>query len=633
VQHPDPRRADGVSSPGMRSPSEADHSLRPISMSVEVLCASPPDKLWKLVSDTDFSNFLSGMPEIRTTPLSDGSAARFRVVTRSAGIPLEYDEAPYEWEEPRRYSVFRVVKTGPLRSIGVEVRLVPDGQGTRVTFAVVLTPRNLLGLVGAHVVGRVALWRRRRAFLQNDRMLLQAGTPLGALSPAGRLDGPLDRAARTLAGRITAAQRPIAERLIEVVRAGPDPLVGRLRPKALAQEWKVGADEVVPVFLHAVLAGVLDLSWELVCPSCRTGTEGFAELAQLPDQGHCQFCDLVFGVELDKAVEAVFRPQSAVRPISAGPWCIGGPARTPHVVLQRILDPGAKVELPVPQSPGRYRLFGRGGAVAQVEVDPAAGPLAQLVFEGERFEPKSVRVAPGGSLGIEHRAELQRHVKLEHVTWADLALSARELGFHPEFRRYFGRGTLREGQMLTVSRMCVLFSDLTGSTELYSRIGDAAAFQFVQDHFEYVSAIVQRRGGTVIKTIGDAVMAGFQDDADGLAAAIELQRGWAAFLATSPTAASCRLKVGLYGGPCYAVTANGQLDLFGQSVNVAARLQSEARSGEVIAPADLVESRRADSVAPLVVLERFVPELKGVADPPAVMRLGLVRSRNARVCS
>ena len=53
---------------------------------------------------------------------------------------------------------------------------------------------------------------------------------------------------------------------------------------------------------------------------------------------------------------------------------------------------------------------------------------------------------------------MTRHVKLEHVTWADLALSARELGFHPEFRRYFGRGLLRTGQLLPVSRMCVLFA-------------------------------------------------------------------------------------------------------------------------------------------------------------------------------
>ncbi|MGA9525878.1 MAG: adenylate/guanylate cyclase domain-containing protein [Myxococcaceae bacterium] len=595
---------------------------QPVSLSAEIEFATAPANIWQLIADTNRLNHFSGNPALRVSPLSDDRAERFRIQSRAGFIELDFDEAPYEWRQGERFSVLRTLRSGPVRSLRNVFRLLPlPGGGTRLSITVQILPRYFLGRLAAHTVGRVILGRVRRALERQGRRLLQSGASAVGEASSSVLAGPYERAAQALRERVSPDPHALAERVLELVRSGPDSFLGRLRPKALASDWDVASDALVPVFLHAVLSGLLELKWELICPSCRTGTEGYAALADVPDQGHCQFCDLVFGVDLDSAVEAVFRPQPAVRPVAEGPWCIGGPARTPHVIEQVIVAPDSNVQFTVPAQAGRYRLFGRGGAVAQVEVEPGNAPAVDVRFEPTRFDPPALRVSPGGVIRLAHPAPLHRHVKLEHVTWADHALSARELGFHPEFRRYFGRGLLRPGQLLTVSRMCVLFSDLTGSTELYSRVGDATAFQFVQDHFEYVASIVQRRRGTIIKTIGDAVMAGFEDDAQALSAAVELQRGWDAFLTGFPSASACRLKIGLFGGPCYAVSANGQLDLFGQSVNIAARLQSSAGAGEIIAPASIVEAVEQNAFAPLVAADRFVPELKGVTAAPAVVRL------------
>ena len=83
----------------------------------------------------------------------------------------------------------------------------------------------------------------------------------------------------------------------------------------------------------------------------------------------------------------------------------------------------------------------------------------------------------------------------------------------PEFRALFGSEALREGLALRVARTTILFSDLCGSTALYSKVGDAAAFGVVTDCLTYGRAIVERHGGVVIKTMGDAVMAAFPDPA------------------------------------------------------------------------------------------------------------------------
>src|SRR5262249_20604479 len=127
-----------------------------------------------------------------------------------------------------------------------------------------------------------------------------------------------------------------------------------------------------------------------------------------------------------------------------------------------------------------------------------------------------------------------------------------------------------------------LFTDLTDSTALYSRVGDAKAFKVVHEHFDLLLSIIEKRRGTLVKTIGDAVMAAFVEERNAVASAIEMLERFPTLRVRRPEAHRTLLKVGFYAGPCYVVTANGILDYFGQTVNLAARLQGAAGAGEVI---------------------------------------------------
>jgi len=327
---------------------------------------------------------------------------------------------------------------------------------------------------------------------------------------------------------------------------------------------------------------LLELSWELVCPSCRTGTESAEALSELPVSGHCQLCDLSFELELDRAVEATFRPSRSLRTLATGPYCIGGPRRTPHVVAQTLLEPGGKAELVAPSEPGRYRLFLRGGSTSALEV--AEGGQKSLLIraaEGE-LSPATAVLAPGAQLEIEHAGEKQTHIKLERLAYASRAATAHVVSTLPEFRREFSGDLLRPGTTLKVARVALLFTDLTDSTALYTRVGDAKAFKVVHEHFDLLKSIVAERRGSVVKTIGDAVMAAFVEERDAVAAAVEMLERFPTFRGGLPEASKTFLKVGVYAGPCYVVTANGILDYFGQTVNLAARLQGAARAGDVI---------------------------------------------------
>src|SRR5579862_816002 len=99
-----------------------------------------------------------------------------------------------------------------------------------------------------------------------------------------------------------------------------------------------------------------------------------------------------------------------------------------------------------------------------------------------------------------------------------------------EFRRLFGAEALRPGLALRIGQVAILFSDICGSTALYARVGDAAAFGLVIDCIAYGTAIVERHRGTVVKTIGDALMAAFIDPKDAAAAGAEMIVQWPEFV-------------------------------------------------------------------------------------------------------
>jgi class 3 adenylate cyclase len=266
-------------------------------------------------------------------------------------------------------------------------------------------------------------------------------------------------------------------------------------------------------------------------------------------------------------------------------------------------------------------VFVRGGASADIQV--VAGGPAGLSFEAAAtLVPGQGRLAPGGSVLVHQAGGVARHVKLEHVEWADSAATAHQMSLHPRFRRLFSGEVLGPGRQLSVARVALLFSDLSESTALYSRLGDAPAFRLVQDHFELLRDYVAAEGGVVVKTIGDAVMAAFPDESRAVRAAVAMQAGWDSFCTRQPVASHTMLKLGVHAGPAYVVTANNVLDYFGQTVNVAARLQGAARGREIVLTDELA-SRAAEGgwLGAARVSERFDAVLKGLDAPLRAARL------------
>jgi adenylate cyclase len=129
------------------------------------------------------------------------------------------------------------------------------------------------------------------------------------------------------------------------------------------------------------------------------------------------------------------------------------------------------------------------------------------------------------------------------------------------------------------SELAVLFADVSGSTRLYEALGDQRALATIAHCLDLVKAACEGHAGRVIKTIGDEVMAVFPAADNAAQAAAEMQ----ARISGEPAIGAHRLaiRVGFHYGP--ALHADG--DVFGDSVNVAARLVGVAHGAQVITSA------------------------------------------------
>ena len=597
--------------------------MRSVVVSTRVSMASAPADVWPLITDTDRTNrLLLGKPAVYK-PIEKGakSSARFVAETSAAGFAMSYEEAPFEWTLNKSFSVYRKMRSGVLEAYTFGITLQPTAAGgTDATVRLELEPRHWLLRPVLELQARRVVSGMARLADQIDAHL-RDNAPSPFLEPATPAnEDRLVHAEKELGKRDL--DKKVVAMVIELLRHGPDADLLRIRPFELADQKGLDQRETLRVLLHAVTAGVVDLRWALVCPSCRTANDQVSSLSEIGDAGHCQMCDISYGIELDRAVEATFRPHESVRVVQDRMFCIGGPWRTPHVIVQANIDAKAERSLEAPSEKGRYRLFGRGGTVASLEVQAEAPAEVSAKLLADSVVPGELHVAPGGTVRVTNSTDEPLHVKIERLGYASLAATAHVVTTMSEFRRLFSKELLKPSTPLKVGHAAILFSDLTGSTALYTKAGDAAAFRLVDDHFDVLRKAIDDNRGTVVKTMGDAIMASFLEPNACLHAAIACQRGFETFRKTHPNGADTGLKLGLFSGPCYVVTANDTIDYFGQTVNCAARVQHLADSGEIVFEESVYDELAEADRTQLQIVEKISAKVKGVEEP-----LRLVRTR------
>jgi len=122
----------------------------------------------------------------------------------------------------------------------------------------------------------------------------------------------------------------------------------------------------------------------------------------------------------------------------------------------------------------------------------------------------------------------------------------------------------------------ILFTDVEGSTALTERLGDAKARGLLREHERIVRVALKSHRGSEVKAMGDGFMASFPSATKALECAIAMQRAFAEHNASAGE--PVRIRIGLNAGEPIAEDD----DLFGTSVNRAARIAAMAKGGEIL---------------------------------------------------
>lgn len=582
---------------------------------------STPDSLWPFVADTNRFNRDTGVPEIEVDRKHKRLPnARRKVRFSIFGLPVEWEEQPFEWVRPERFGIERVYSRGPMSRLRVLAQLTPKPEGgTHFRYEVWATPRNVVGSVAIPLQLGLVIGPRFRAAIQKyDELAAGEAKSFAGAEDASRSTFDLQRLTalkeRLIADVETDEKSSLAELLVHFIEHGDDLAVSRIRAYKLADEWHEPRRLVLEVCLRATRIGLLDFQWELLCPLCRGAKETGASLNEIHADQHCSTCQIDFTVNFDRYVELTFRPNPAVRRLEVTYYCVGSPQWTPHVVAQQLLPAGDERELSFPLEAGNYRLRALELKGSQdLTVSPEGENAANVKLSSSGWDGDPLHLGEKFKLVIKNETDSEQLLMLERMEWSDQATTAAEVTALQMFRDLFAAEALRPGEQISVGTLTILFTDLKHSTQLYREIGDATAFGRVMSHFDVVKKAIADHDGAVVKTIGDAVMAVFRSAADGLRAMLEAQR----VLADPPDGSRpLHLKAGLNTGPCIAVTLNDRLDYFGSTVNMAARLEGLSSGSDVIISRSVYEDAR---VRELIESQRlsaieFDMSLKGFED-------------------
>ena len=594
----------------------------------------PPADIWPLLADTARVNEAAKIPKHAITEIAqpDGSVQYFGRV-KMGPFDLKWREQPVNWINEQWFEHCRYFESGPLKSLCAELSLEPHGEGAIGHYRITAEPANLIGRIilatgffpsSEKTFGRIA--REANAFAKGESPALfsyEAPEPKPeVLARVARIVKEIDASPNG-----HGLGRKLADHVLHAQEAD----LWSIRPLKLARDWDRPALDVIELCLQAVRAGLLELRWNLLCPRCRVAKAFSGGLDRLPDGAHCGSCNIDYGRDFSKNVEASFRPAEAIRVLESGEYCLWGPISTPHIKLQIALDPGETREIKAQLSLGPYRLRTlEAGPECDIEAGIEGFPA--VILEDDAV--KAGAPAPRGMIRLENRSQRPLTAIVESRAWVADALTADRVTALQAFRDLFTEDVLRPGDEVSIGRVTLLFSDLRGSTALYQKIGDATAYHLVRDHFAFLAQTIRDHQGAIVKTIGDAVMAAFARPEDGIQAAVAIQRQVAAFNHAHPVGDGASadggdavaIKLGLHQGPCIVVTLNDRLDYFGSTVNLAARLQGQSKGGDIVLSREIAED---PAVAPI--LARLAAEgipaqadqaaLKGFAEPLAFRRI------------
>lgn len=450
----------------------------------------------------------------------------------------------------------------------------------------------------------------------------------------------------------------VADAIGRLIADGADHELNRINLIDFAAGAGLNEERVISGFLQAARLGMFDLIWNVLCPGCRGVLDTHDTLKSLRDDEYqCGLCGNGYRASVDDQIEVAFTVSPRVRRIAAHDpnalpvweyfrqvfWSSGVDfdatsfaALSDEIVLDtREVAPFRKLDTTL-RLPSQFLIVFEPVTHAAQFIDVQGEPTdaiqhLPLVYDHAHRPTETITLRPGTvRLSFDNQTDLRvlpsvfvAADALHHLIGRRKPfLTAKRILTNQTFRDVFKADNLTIDQRLKITSLTFLFTDLKGSTALYERVGDLAAFDLVRAHFQALLEIISSEAGAVVKTIGDAVMATFTRPDQALAAALRMRTAMQRLNEARGTT-DLVVKIGIHEGPCLAVMLNERQDYFGQTVNIAARVQGLANSQAIHVTGPVISAHAVEATlrqADLTPIQKHAA-LRGIADKVVVYEI------------
>mmetsp|Transcript_1411 Transcript_1411/g.2975 ORF Transcript_1411/g.2975 Transcript_1411/m.2975 type:complete len:663 (+) Transcript_1411:144-2132(+) len=406
--------------------------------------------------------------------------------------------------------------------------------------------------------------------------------------------------------------------------------INPIQPAAIAKEGGFNEDEVLAELFYGTVVGLVAMIFAPECVKCGSAVMDTDIMGRVPSKASCRGCNEPNVIESLDKIKVMFLLNSDVLYILAENYACtpsaesmshtaaiaAVPANSTGSGYSYCVGTGNDTEIAPALDPGKYRMH---CPIAKTDnylvVEREAGDkdravklrikVSDLVCSYKKGKQKAVLYAPHGRIQFDVFSDTNSlfilwvqkdkdDKMLIHLPDEERALftTAARVIHHPIFNALFqdNRATLQRNVVLSISNVVLVFTDIVDSTKLYASLGDGKAFTLVRKHFQVLFGAFTRNGGRVVKTIGDAVMASFTSGRAALMAVSEAMELLPTVGRRPDNNSFLEIRIGIHSGQAMIVPLNGVNDYFGQTANIAARVQSAAKASECFVTETVLES-------------------------------------------
>ena len=542
---------------------------------------SSPSEVWAQLNDTQTINTIASLPTTEAGATPSDFAQKFLF---SADDTTENADSCH-WIRQARISSTHQRPHAAIGSVASELLLEKSGDGTLVKMALAVTPSTLVGMLATPLL----IGRRSKKTLQTFFQSLNDES-----------DGTSERAKKSLltakqtanlaTGRETLLEEGFKEEWVDafcdMLTYDPASALVYLRPYAFAEANLFPRKKILALFVAANEAGILTSDWLVTCTECGQWKARHKRLRDIDTKITCPSCKNKFDIHLDENVELIFSSHPTIRRTPKGGVDPYNPKANPNVLIRQTLAPSAVMTLKIRLAPGRYSVHSTNAHAeewAHFTVD-TSGP-GEVTCEAVK-DGMDVTRTPNQSesrIILANRTPESQLFVLQEDSWTQQRCTALEANCCQRYRQCFASDAPDPLAPVPVKSVYILVSDVVASTAMCASLGDVEGFSVIRDIYDFQEKIIDRLGGAIIKTYGDALFAAFTSGQEAMAAALSIQSDFDSYNATQHMKEQTSLKLSLHSGRCIAVNLADQLDLFGSTISMAAHLLHLCNKGNIVA--------------------------------------------------